>query len=147
MDTQRRIKMNINNKPLFEKATEDLDKLINSSFTRHIISISNTSKKGNINDILDTYETKYPEENKKTSQSGRTWILIGKKDNKHISLNVGQSQNIIEEIGKIIGAIIISEKGPYYELSKNYDELSFYEICNDEYIKKSLKLSEAGFGI
>lgn len=132
--------MNIKNEALFKNGTENLEKFI-SDYTRPIISIKKNPNKDDVNEEINAYRSKYPEKNKITSQSGRTWILIGRKGKKIYSLNVGQSIDIFKEIELIIGTII-NKKGPYYELSNRYTELLFYEILNDEYIKRSLDLDE-----
>ena len=67
--------------------------------------------------------------NPKLSQAGRLWILVGIKESETIPLQVGQSIDILSEISVDIN------KAPYQEYLKQYDEICFYEISIENYLK------------
>ncbi|MCR5769682.1 MAG: hypothetical protein K6G87_00460 [Butyrivibrio sp.] len=84
---------------------------------------------------------------------GRVWILLGvRKGKKTVSLNVGQSRNIVEELEGILWDVMIKQKGAYSEELKNYDKFIFYEVNMDSIIsiftnKYEVDLKEIAYGM
>ena len=92
--------MNINRKSLFipDKRTQNnLMKLLDDNARNFILTVDINSTPDNVNQELDNYIKFHPNVNDKSSQSGRAWIMVGKKksNGELVSLNVGQSQDRI----------------------------------------------------
>lgn len=140
--------MNIRRKSLFtpgKRTQNNLIKLIDDNARNLIILVDINSTPKEVNNCLDEYMNFHPCSNDKSSQTGRAWIMVGKKkrNGELVSLNVGQSQDIISEIRKILGEALINKNTPYYELLKKYSKIAFWEIDIDSYIKKHLKMKKS----
>ena len=134
--------MNIENNSRFKKTQKSIDhteRLIQES--KKIVTVTKRSTVAGINSSIDNYAKKN-ELVTMSGRAGRTWLLIGRKGRRKESLNVGQSQDIFEEIRKIIGKIVITKKGPYYRLFQKFDSFTFYEIDIDAYLKAYSPMNE-----
>lgn len=96
-----------------------------------------------IHNEIDNYENDiFYKENKPcdySSQAGRVWILVGYEGRKKVSLTVGQSLDIIDEIKKIVYGMLNEDEQRkkylfYKELFSIYKYVIFFEVPINQYI-------------
>ena len=121
-------------------ASIHLDMLINEK--KILTEICTIRKRQHLNSVrsqLEDYKFIDVSENDRL-QNGQLWLLTGRNENELKALNAGQSRDIRNEIEYDVGIMYGSVSGkrvscPYKQLKKDYDELTFYEVDIDSYIK------------
>lgn len=131
-----------------KKANEHLNKLINMEepiILSEICRISKEEKIQKVKDEIDGYKTLFSFDNDihKIVPIGRLWLLIGIKNEDgteeltNVSLTVGQSVDIINELHKVVDKIFDESKKDerdYSSFRDKFNELVFYEVEINNYL-------------